>query len=348
MRIRTLIAVSDACSRQVLHGGVAADPEVNLVGDCSTISQITMALSDHCPSLLFLDIQMPELDCLALVKAIGAEPLLATIFVVPPGDYAMQTFAGQAFGYLTRPITDDRLSAVLRDAKGYISGRRLLENDPNRLFKLLSMKSGLSNEDRILIREEGRFLFLRTEEIDWIQANANYVRIHVGGTSYLHRQTITSLERHLDPARFLRIHRSAIVNIDKIRELRPWPTGEYVVLMRNGKELTLSRSYRTRLPFFVSEGCSIGSAKESPLPSIREFCHQVRASKGATSDGRVLAFADHALDVEASQKNSSADSSWQGKDDDGEQQGIRATKQPLNIDARSYESGPNSLGTFQS
>jgi two-component system LytT family response regulator len=265
MRIRTLIAVSDACSRQNLQVAVVADPEINLVAECSTGSQVMLALSDHCPSLVILDLQIPDLDCLTLVKVLGAETLVATIFLVPPGDYGMQAFDGQAFACLVKPIADDRLLEALREAKAYIKGRRLYGTDPNPLFRLLGGKSSLSNQDRIFIKAEGRFIFVKTQEIDWIQANANYVRIHVGEVSYLHRQTISRLERRLDPAKFLRIHRSAIVNIDKVRELRPWPTGEYVVLMRSGKELTLSRSYRARLPFFVGEARSIGSAMEQEI-----------------------------------------------------------------------------------
>ena len=284
MHIRTLIAVSDVCSRQSLHAVVVADPEVKLVAECGTSSQVTLALSDHCPSLLFLDVQMPDLNCLTLVKALGAETVVATIFVVPPGDYAMQAFDGQAFGYLVKPITDGRLREALREAKAYIKGRRLLGTDPNRLFRLLNV-----NQDRILIKTEGRFIFLRTQEIDWIQANGNYVRIHVGEASYLHRQTIASIERHLDPARFLRIHRSAIVNIDKIRELRPWPTGEYVVLMRSGKELTLSRSYRARLPFFAGETSPVGGTQEGQLSStIYDFSSQLRDAQDRTMPSREI------------------------------------------------------------
>jgi two-component system, LytTR family, response regulator len=288
MRIRTVIAVSDIGSRKVLQDVIAQDPEVNFVAECSISSQVAIALSDHCPSLLFLDVQMPELDCVTLVKALSVEALVATIFVVPPGDYAMKTLGGQALGYLAKPITEGHLLEVLRHAKAYITGRRLLGSDPNRLLNLLSGESSLSSKGRILIKAEGRLTFLKTEEIDWIQANANYVRIYVGGTPYLHRQTLKSLEQHLDPTRFLRIHRSAIVNIDKIRELRPWPTGEYAVLMRNGKELTLSRGYRARLHRFVGEECSTGSAEDQPLSLIREFSRQLRVPhNGAISSQEV-------------------------------------------------------------
>lgn len=196
----------------------------------------------------------------------------------------MQAFDGHAFGYLVKPITDGRLREALREAKAYIKGRRLLGTDPNRIFRILDV-----NQDRMLIKTEGRFIFLRTQEIDWIHANRNYVRIHVGEASYLHRQTIASLERHLDPARFLRIHRSAIVNIDKIRELRPWPTGEYVVLMRSGKELTLSRIYRARLPFFAGETSPLGGAQEGqPSSTISDFSSLLRNAQDRTMPSREI------------------------------------------------------------
>lgn len=288
MRIRTLIAGSDICFRQTLHAVVEADPEVDVVAECSTSSQVTPALNEHRPSLLILDVQMPDLECLTLVKALGAESLVAAIFLVPPGDYAMQAFEEHAFGYLVKPTTYSRLLQALREAKAYIKGRRL-GTDLDRLFRLLRVKSDFANQDRILIRAEGRFIFLKTEEIDWIQAKANYVCIHAGGASYLYRHTISSLERHLDPTRFLRIHRSTIVNIDKVREMRPWPTGEYVVFMRCGKELTLSRGYRARLPFFIGETNPVGNARENqPFSPKCDFPSEVGGAHDKTMPNREI------------------------------------------------------------
>jgi two-component system LytT family response regulator len=245
MRIRTLFGDGDRFSRQVFHSAIIADPEIGLVAECDTSDQVMAAISKHQPSLLFLDVQMRDLNCLELVKALGTKALLATIFIVPPGKYPMTEFDLHSFTYLVRPISESRLSTVLADAKAYIKGQYLQGTGRN----VSSGKHFSPNQDRLVIKAEGRVIFVRVEEIDWIQANGNYVRVHVGKTSYLHRQTIGGLQEQLDPARFLRIHRSAIVNIDQIRELRPWPTGEYVVLLRNGKELTLSRGYRARSRF---------------------------------------------------------------------------------------------------
>jgi two-component system, LytTR family, response regulator len=279
MPIRTLVTASDLSSRQILHAAIIADAEVSLVAECSTSKQAIAATIEHRPSLMFLDIQMPDLNCLELIKVLGAETLVATLFVVPPGNYAMKAFDGHALGYLVKPITGERLLTALREAKAYIQSRCLLERDPNRVLNRLGVKSAFSNQDRILIKDGGRFIFVKTEEIDWIQANGNYVRVHVGHVSYLHRQTITGLERSLDPTRFLRIHRSAIVNIDKVRELRPWPTGEYVVLMRTGKELTLSRTYRGRLPFLAGGASPVDNANEDPVFSpIDQFPSQLKVA----------------------------------------------------------------------
>ena len=145
----------------------------------------------------------------------------------------------------------------------------------------------LSQMERILIGARRRFVFVRAEEIDWIQANGNYVRIHSRQVSYLHRQTVTGLERSLDPARFLRIHRSVIVNIDKIRELRPWPTGEYVVLMRSGKELTLSRSYRARLDLLAREPSPVDRANAGRMFSpIYDFSPRLGDAHDRTMSNR--------------------------------------------------------------
>ncbi len=270
MVLRTIIVDGDARSRQILSAGVTADSELTLVAECSTGSQMIRAMSDHNPCLAFVDAQLPDLNCLTLAKALCTKALTAVIFLVPPGHCLTPTFDGHAFGYLVKPIADDQLLTALSQAKASINKRRFHEGDLTRPVGALG--SSFSNRNRLLIKGEGRLVFVRTEEIDWIQANANYVRVHVGDTSYLHRQTITGLERQLDPGRFLRIHRSVIVNIDKIRELRPWPTGEYVVLMRNGKELTLSRTYRSRLCSFVGEACPVANSKEDqPISTIREF-----------------------------------------------------------------------------
>jgi len=139
---------------------------------------------------------------------------------------------------------------VVARAKAYIKSQGVFDGEKS----TVSGFSGVSaDSDRLVIRSQGKFVFLSNKEIEWIQADRNYVHIHTGDSRYIYRQTMSSLERKLDPSKFVRIHNSTIVNVDKIRELRPWPTGEYIVLMRNGKELTLSRGYRVRLRGLTAE-----------------------------------------------------------------------------------------------
>lgn len=240
MGIRTLVVEKDIPSRKLLRSILVADPEIRLVAECETGKQTADAIREHEPSLMLLSLQMRDFDCFKVMETHATKTLPATILIVPDDGCTMKSFDARAFGYLVSPISENALLAIVQRAKVYIKSQRLLENDSNRFERTRGVPS---NPDRIIIKSEGRFVFLKTEDIDWVEAEGNYVRVHTRSETYFYRQSITAFESGLD-SRFVRIHRSAIVNVDQIKELRPWPTGEYVVVMQTGKELTLSRSYR--------------------------------------------------------------------------------------------------------
>lgn len=247
MKIRTLIVDDEPLGRERIRTLLREDAEVEVVGECADGRQAIAAVERLKPDLLFLDVQMPEMDGFAVVDAIAARHLPAIIFVTAYDRYAVQAFEVHALDYLLKSFDRERFRSAVARAKEQI--RRSREGALNeRLAGLLEdLESRKQRATRVVIKSAGRIFFLPVEEIDWVEAADNYVRIHAGVEAHLVRETLQSLEGRLDPARFLRIHRSTIVNLDRIRELHPLFHGDYAVRLRDGTELTLSRNYREKL-----------------------------------------------------------------------------------------------------
>jgi two-component system LytT family response regulator len=191
------------------------------------------------PDIVFLDIQIPELDAFGVINEIGPHRMPVVVFVTAYDRYTLQAFEVHAADYLLKPFDEDRFFAALRWAKrevrlhGHLQSRRQIKR-------------------RLPIKSAGRIVFIDLESIDYLEAAGNYVVLHAGDREYRTRETMNAFEERLSRAEFVRIHRSAIINRKRIHELRPWITGEYVVVMTNGKELTLTRSYRDRLPLLLA------------------------------------------------------------------------------------------------
>jgi two-component system LytT family response regulator len=247
MRIR--VTVVDTSSSRTLRALLVSDPEVEIVGEDRSGHGVLDTIKHCFPDLMFLGVEtaITAMDFVELVKAHEAGILPVTILIGPRRKQSPETLDAQAFGHLEMPTSRDRLIEVLHRAKVYI--RSLSLPGRERGLRVLAGSTVYlpKKPDRIVVRSVGRFVFLRADEIEWIEAEGNNVRVHVRNDSYVQRKTISAMERELDPGIFSRIHRSAIVNLDQIQELRPWATGEYIVLMRSGKELTLTRGYRARL-----------------------------------------------------------------------------------------------------
>lgn len=249
MKIRTLIVDDEPLGRERIRNLLAADGEIEIAGECGDGPSTITTIQALKPDLLFLDIQMPGMDGFAVLEAIAETemPIPATIFVTAYDTYALRAFEVHALDYLLKSFDRERFDATLRRAKQEIRRRRSeLVND-----KLAGLLADLQTRDsrpsRIAIRAGGRVYFLRLEEIDWIETADNYVRIHAGRDCHFVRESLQSLEVRLDAAKFLRIHRSTVVNLDRIRELQPLFHGDYLVKLVDGTELTLSRNYRERL-----------------------------------------------------------------------------------------------------
>lgn len=249
MKIRTLIVDDEPLGRERIRNLLARDSEIEIAGECSDGPSAVTAIQSLKPDLVFLDIQMPEMDGFAVLEAIAETevPIPATIFVTAYDTYALRAFEVHALDYLLKSFDRERFDAALQRAKQQIRrGRSELIND--KLAGLLAeLHARDSRPSRLAIRASGRVYFLRLDEIDWIEAADNYVRIHSGRDCHLVRESLQSLEVRLDAAKFLRIHRSTVVNLDRIRELQPLFHGDYLVKLEDGTELTLSRNYREKL-----------------------------------------------------------------------------------------------------
>jgi two-component system LytT family response regulator len=246
-KIRALIVDDEPLARRRIKSLLAHDSSVAVIGECSDGFKAVSAISELTPDLVFLDVQMPAMDGFEVIKTIGAEQMPTVIFVTAYDQYALKAFEVNALDYLLKPFDRSRFQKTLERARTMIS--RLRNGDVN--HQLLSLLSDLRREqgtpDRFIIKSGGRVVFLRVEEIDWLRTVGNYVRLQVGRDSHLMRETMTAMEAKLNPGRFMRIHRSTIVNLDRVKEVQPWAKGEYVVIMRDGTRLIMSRRYRERL-----------------------------------------------------------------------------------------------------
>ena len=232
------------------------DDEVDVVAVCETGAHAVEAIRATRPDLVFLDVQMPELDGFEVLERVGGE-LHAVVFVTAHDRYAVRAFEVHALDYLLKPFDADRFHRALEHGRALVEQRG--GDGPSRVAALLEQLAHDRYGDQrppaparryldwVMVKVRGKVEFLRTADIDWIEAEGNYVRLHVGKKGYLVREKIGTLEERLDPDRFLRVHRSTIVQLDRIAELHPMAAGDAILLLRDGSELKLSRGFRRRL-----------------------------------------------------------------------------------------------------
>ena len=247
MKIKTLIVDDEPLARDKVKRFLRDEDDVEIVGECGNGKEALAAIKKLSPDLVFLDIQMPEMNGFQVLQSVGAAQMPAVIFATAYDQYAIQAFDVHALDYLLKPFNRERFRRAVERVREQIS-----TNDADSLDKRLraliaDLKTEKKYLERLVIKSVGRVFFLKTKEIDWIEAAGNYVKLHVGRESHMLRETMNGLESKLDPDKFLRIHRSTLVNIDRIKEPHPLFSGDYTVMLQNGAELTLSRSYRDRL-----------------------------------------------------------------------------------------------------
>ncbi len=247
MAIRCLIVDDEPLGRDRIASLLQTIPEAEVVGECETGSEAIQAISELSPDLLFLDVQMPEVDGFGVLAAIPTSITPAVIFVTAYDQYAIKAFDVHAQDYLLKPFDPDRFYAAFRRAAERIRSDRASSAQARLVSLLEDIERERPRRAHVPIRSGGRVLFLPIAEIDWIEAADNYVKIHANGDVHVVRQTLQHMEQSLSPRAFVRIHRSTIVNVNRIREIQPWFGGEYMVLLHDGTKVHTSRTYRARL-----------------------------------------------------------------------------------------------------
>jgi two-component system LytT family response regulator len=246
---RVLIVDDEPLAREGVRMLLESDPEIAIIGECADGAEASVAIAEQTPDLVFLDVQMPEMGGFDALDQIASEQMPSVIFVTAYDKYALQAFEVHALDYLLKPFTNERFFKALGRAKFQIRA------SGNFRRKVAALLEYIKTEDaylkRVVIKSAGRITFLNVEEIDWIEAADTYVRVHVGRDFHILRGTMNRLEAKLDPDKFLRVQRSAIINIKRIKELSPLFHGEYMITLASGKQLTSGRSYRDKLQPFL-------------------------------------------------------------------------------------------------
>ena len=249
--MRTLIVDDEPLARERLRTLLRDEPDIELIGECADGKEAVSAIQGKNPELLFLDVQMPEMDGFAVLEAVGPERVPAVVFVTAYDRYALRAFDVHALDYLLKPFDRERFQKALERARAQVGERGKLGD---RLLAFLKdIKEEPKRPERFVIKSAGRVFFLRADEIDWVEAAGNYVQLHVGSATHLMRETMGGLETRLDPEKFVRIHRSAIVQVDRIKEMQPAFHGDYIVILQDGTRLNLSRSYREKLQALLGQ-----------------------------------------------------------------------------------------------
>jgi two-component system LytT family response regulator len=243
-KIRAVIVDDEPLARDRVRMLLEGVDDIEVVGEFGDGRSAVEGILELRPDLLFLDVQMPEVDGFGVLQLVGAEQMPVTIFVTAYDQYALKAFDVSAVDYLLKPFDRERFIRALARARKQIPSPEDLQS---RLLSLLQQVTKNTFLERLVIKSAGRISFLKTDEVDWIEAAGNYVRLHVARESHMLRETMSSIEGKLDPGKFVRIHRGAVVNLERIKDLQPLFHGDHQVTLRDGSRLTLSRSYRDNL-----------------------------------------------------------------------------------------------------
>lgn len=248
--IKTVIVDDEPLACKRLSKLLNEDEDIEIIRICKNGKEAIKTINQEQPDLVFLDIQMPEVDGFEVLENLDRDQLPVIVFVTAYDEYAVRAFEVNAYDYLLKPFKAERLRDALHRAK------KVIKDTPegvlnDRIHDLLdTLKTPESHLKRLMVKASGQYFFIKAEDIDWVEAAGNYVRIHCGDKRYLIRNTMVNMEKKLDPETFYRIHRSAIVNINKVKTMEKWFHGDYKVRMKNGEELTMSRNYKELLEQF--------------------------------------------------------------------------------------------------
>ncbi|MBX7152132.1 LytTR family transcriptional regulator DNA-binding domain-containing protein [bacterium] len=245
MKLRTILSDDEPLALDVLRLLLQAEPDVDIVAECSNGFETVTAILEKKPDVLFLDIRMPDLDGFGVIQTVGVSRMPVTVFVTAFDQYALRAFEAHALDYLLKPFDPSRFRDTLERVRKQVRQQSsVIEQKLESLLQTTDKHPAAL--ERLVIKESGRIYFVKTDEIDWVEASGSYVTLHCGRQKHLLHQTLTRLEEQLDTSKFVRIHRSTIVNIERIKELKPHFNGEYFIFLSNGARLKLSRSYKDR------------------------------------------------------------------------------------------------------
>ena len=246
-QMQVLVVDDEAPARQRLVDLLKKDPQVGAILEAANGQAAVEIIGREALDLVFLDVQMPELDGLQVIDTVGAAAMPLTVFVTAYDRHAISAFEANALDYLLKPFSDERWEAALARVKTRHDERDLREFGRSVLHMLAARPSARRYLDRLVVKGSGTTRFIRVADIDWIEAAGVYVNLHVGGKELLYRSALNDLAGQLDPLRFIRVHRSAIVNIDSILELQPASHGEFEIVLKDGHRARVSRTYRNQL-----------------------------------------------------------------------------------------------------
>lgn len=232
-------------ARTRIRSLLSPEPDFTLVGECEGGAEAVRAITELAPQVVFLDVQMPGVDGFDVVEAIGVDTMPLVVFATAHQEHALRAFDAGAVDYLLKPVSEERfrraIERVRRDLGVPGAGARALGNTLRRA------RAMSEPAERLAVNKGGRVLFIKVADITWIEAAGNYVMLHVGREAHMMRETLRGLAERLDPKKFVQLHRSSIVNVDRLRELSPWTRGEQVAVLEDGTEITIGRAYRDNL-----------------------------------------------------------------------------------------------------
>ena len=251
MRITAVVVDDEPLARRRIRSLLAREQGVEILQECGNGTDAVDAIRKHQPDLVFLDVQMPEMNGFEVLRQLGAELRGAVVFVTAYEQFSLQAFEVHALDYLLKPFHRTRFQETMRRVRQQLANAHALAETRSRLNALVELTSAAAARpkpiDRIVIKNAGKVTIVQAAHIDWIAADGNYARLYVGRAVHLLRQTMKSLADQLDPDVFVRIHHSRIVNVQRVRELQPWAHGDYMVILQDGRRLTSSRSYSANL-----------------------------------------------------------------------------------------------------
>ena len=252
MDLRVVIVDDMELARKRLVRQLSRHPDVQIIAECASGAEAVAVAQTQRPDLMFLDVQMPEQDGFDVVRKLGEQNVPEIVFVTAYDQFALKAFDVHAVDYLLKPFSAERLDVALTRAR-----RKLAQGnghiDPQIAELMRSMKGQAERAKPILLKVDGNALLIRQAEIDWVESAGNYVKVHAGKDGYMIRETMADFELRLDQQSFVRVHRSTIVNIARIREIRPCVSGNHQLILRDGQSVTMSRTYRQRLTALLGE-----------------------------------------------------------------------------------------------